>query len=105
MERLEAIFGSEREVSIAQGLLQNLAHLREPIVAFDLAERNSQAVKLARDLPGPSVWYNNIFSTLVDNGYIQISHKGPSEDFHPGWAVIMTDDARKFFQTNYERIH
>ena len=105
MEKLETIFGTEREVMIAQELLQNLVHLREPIVAFDLASRNSQAERLAKGLPGPPVWYNCIFSILVDNGYIQIAHKGLSEEFHPSWSIVRVDDARKFFQTNYERVH
>ncbi len=106
MEKLEAIFGSERETKLAEGLLHILKGLREPIVAFDLTEKYPYTARVAGNFPGPSgVGYNDVFSILIINKYIRVVQSGTTgnKNFHPSWTIEMTEEAKEFFGKNYRK--
>ena len=74
MERLEAIFGSEKDVKIAQGLLQTLREFENPASALYITTQAQERISaLIESLPrDPKISYRDMFSKLIQRGYIEV---------------------------------
>src|SRR3989344_1890781 len=106
MDRLEAIFGNERETKIAQGLLQTLREFENPANALSITAQAQERISaLIASLPrGPKISYGDMFLKLIQSGYIEVRGLTTTEclTIGPQSMIVIPQNAIPFFDENYK---
>src|SRR3989338_3434278 len=102
VERLEQIFPTEREARVAQGILQAISGMEEPVRAEHITDRAKPTIRdLVKGLPKPTrpLCFEDIFYQLAGNGYLEARGVSSTNclEIGPGSLVVMPQAARTFF--------
>ena len=102
MERLEKIFGNEREAKIAQGLLVTILEKTGPVRVIELMidALPDITVLLGPEDPNPrNANYCSIFEQLLRSGFVKDIREGRGLD--AGTVIVMPEESKTFFEEHY----
>ncbi len=100
MKRLEIMFGDEREVKVAQGLLGFLCHISEPTRLVPLMRDSLPRIMGLTGVSAEEVLntdYERILAQLRRDGYIKTS----TGHLSINTEAVMTPEAKEFYEKNY----